>query len=465
VITHRYVGVVMGLLMLVWFLSGIVMLFVQWPAVSDEDRAAALAPIDWSRCCAYGATVEPQVVRHAVVEDLAGRPVLRLDGDTIDLTTGQPLAHLSAAEAWRVAAGYGAATRLAGKPQSERLIERDQWTVTGQFNPQRPLWRVRFSDRAASDIYVSAHTGQVVQKTDAPTRMLNWLGSIPHWLYPAILRQNGPLWTQVVVWTSLIGTFLTLTGLYLGIVAWRPWGDRRLTPFRGLMAWHHLAGLVAGVLTLTWVFSGLVSMTPFGFLEGGPDSTAERISGEVTFGDLKQAIEAARLQRVSARQLTLSPLGGQTHLMADGVRLNAAGQPAPLTPADLAAAGRAAGAVAHQEMITAQDAYYHDGHDERAPMPAWRVVQADGTRLYLDPASGALRVRFDDTGKTYRWLFEGLHRFDFIRGFDRGPGWAAVMIAMLLMAGTGVATGVWLGWRRIQADVGGLVRRTGSPGA
>jgi uncharacterized iron-regulated membrane protein len=112
--------------------------------------------------------------------------------------------------------------------------------------------------------------------------------------------------------------------------------------------------------------------------------------------------------------------------------------------------------VAHQEMIAASDAYYHDGHDERAVLPVWRVVRLDGTRLYLDPASAELRARFDRDGKAYRWLFEGLHRFDFIRGFDRGPAWATVMAAMLLLAGAGVATGVWLGWRRLKDDVARL---------
>ena len=36
-VLHRYVGIAMGLLMLVWFLSGIVMLFVHWPEVTDEE--------------------------------------------------------------------------------------------------------------------------------------------------------------------------------------------------------------------------------------------------------------------------------------------------------------------------------------------------------------------------------------------------------------------------------------------
>ena len=65
----------------------------------------------------------------------------------------------------------------------------------------------------------------------------------------------------------------------------------------------------------------------------------------------------------------------------------------------------------------------------------------------------------DANARGYRWLFEGLHRFDFIGGLDRGAGWAAAMVLLLAFAGLGVATGVWLGWRRARADVTGLFKR------
>ena len=51
VITHRYLGVVVGLLMLVWFASGIVMMYVAYPELTDRDRLASLAPIPWEACC------------------------------------------------------------------------------------------------------------------------------------------------------------------------------------------------------------------------------------------------------------------------------------------------------------------------------------------------------------------------------------------------------------------------------
>ena len=44
---------------------------------------------------------------------------------------------------------------------------------------------------------------------------------------------GGVLWTRTVIWTSILGTFLTLVGLYLGIAQWGRGKDGRLSPYRG----------------------------------------------------------------------------------------------------------------------------------------------------------------------------------------------------------------------------------------
>jgi len=58
----------------------------------------------------------------------------------------------------------------------------------------------------------------VIEATNRRERALGWLGAVPHWLYPTLLRQNGPLWSQVVVWLSTIGTFLTVTGVVFRVI-------------------------------------------------------------------------------------------------------------------------------------------------------------------------------------------------------------------------------------------------------
>jgi hypothetical protein len=46
-----------------------------------------------------------------------------------------------------------------------------------------------------------------------------------------------------------------------------PRGRATSIPYRGWKRWHTIIGLVFGVVTVTWAFSGLLSMGPFDFVE------------------------------------------------------------------------------------------------------------------------------------------------------------------------------------------------------
>src|SRR5204862_2425650 len=110
--------------------------------------------------------------------------------------------------------------------------------------------------------------------------------------YFTALRQNGALWSQVVIWTSLLGTFLTLTGLYVGVSLFR-WRKRK-SPFHGVALWHHWSGLIFGIVTLTWVFSGFASMQPWGWLESeGPGAELQAMAGRpLEGGDAAALVQA-----------------------------------------------------------------------------------------------------------------------------------------------------------------------------
>ena len=459
VATHRYLGVVLGGLMLVWCLSGAVMLFSPYPSLRADERIAHLPPIDWSRCCRLDTAAAPDAaVTSAVIEQIGANPVLRLRTEAvprvIDLFSGRLISPLGAEAAMAEAGVWGRVATVSD-------VTRDQWSVSGELNRWRPFWRVRLADGAATDLYVSQATGEIAQRTTRTSRVLGWLGAVPHWLYPTLLRQDTKLWIAVVVWTSLAGTFLTVAGLYLGLIAWRPFGagDRRVTPFRGLMAWHHLGGLAAGILTLTWVFSGLVSVNPWGFLESGDDPVPTKVMGPPPrFAEVSGALGRAAANRPAVSQLRLAPFDGRVFVMAGESRLDATGRPAPLGAADLAAAGARLGPVAAQGMIATEDAYYFT-HHEPVVLPAWRVRLADGRRVYLDPRSGAVLASLDAAAKGYRWLHQGLHRLDVVPGARRGPAWATVSLVLLALVTLGVATGTWLGLRRIGHDFAQLRRK------
>ena len=457
-LAHRYLGIGVGLLMSMWCLSGLVMMYVTYPDLGQTERAAHLAPIRWDRCCmaASDALGDTDTLDRFRIEMLDGRPILDLgDGPDasgrVDLATGAELDSISLAEARTVAAAY------AGNHPWRALgsVQVDQWTLEGVPSGERPLYHFAIDDPAQTQLYVSSLTGRAVQLTTRHERFWNWLGAIPHWLYFTGLRRHALLWTQVVIYTSLVGCFLTAIGLYLGLrqLLRRPAG--RWSPYRGFNLWHHLAGLVFGVFSLTWVLSGLLSMNPWGWLEGG-DATTERQllrGADPTGKQLREALQAlAQARPPGIVSIVGAPFEGRPFMIATDQlgrqwRLDGAGHPSPL---DRGQREFIAGVLGGPLILLAQgDDYYFSHHSEPARLPVYRAVSASGDRYYVDPLSGALLTKLDAGARGYRWWHEALHRLDFAAVVRGRPQWDVIMWVLMAGVTTVSLTGVYLAGRRL----------------
>ena len=389
IILHRYLGAAAGLLMVLWCLSGFVMMYQSYPRLDPAERIRGLEPLRLTAEQAAVAAVADDATLYGFrVEMTAGRPVLQVQRgprrrEAIDLASAAPLQALSAGEALRAAEAFAVANGVMGAPQNLGLVTVDQWTLDG-INRDGPLYRFAFGDPARTELYVSRATGQVAQMTTRRTRVLAWLGAIPHWLYPTALRQNPATWSDVVVWSSMVGTFLTVIGLYIGIARFRRYKSGRWSPYRGWFYWHHIGGLIFGVLTLTWVVSGLFTMTPFGFLDSDV-GLAERpaLAGTFSGGEMKRVLAKAPAM-ADLTALEAAPLGGRLFVMATDrlgrqTRLDADGRSVPLTALQADAALRALPGrkLAGLDRLDHEDAYYYSGFDRKAEFPVYRARLAD----------------------------------------------------------------------------------------
>ncbi|WP_235913312.1 PepSY domain-containing protein [Croceibacterium salegens] len=462
-LVHRWLGIALALLMAVWTLSGIVMMYVSYPETTAAERAAGLDALDLSQCCAAAGLPEGPLERVSV-EMLLGQPVLRVMTEagpvTLGLRDGAPLA-VGENEARQVAATHYRNTTGHDAAVAIEPVDVDQWTL--QLRRYAPLYKASMGDAAGSELYVSGLTGEIVQDTTRRERFWNWLGAVPHWLYFTALRKDGALWSEVVIYASQLGTCLTLTGIYIGLRMFRR--GPRWTPLRGIAMWHHWTGLVFGLVTLTWVFSGFASMQPWGWLEGeGAGQEIEAMAGRAIeprdVVDFAAALAAHPQSGVVSAELAMQQ-GRPWAIVAgrDGARIRASlpnlADAAP-DDAGLAALSRAARPGAEpvsQGLITEGDAYHYSHHSTPAVLPAWRAIWADAgaPRLYLDPRTGE-PVGFVDAGsRGFRWWHSALHRLDFAPLRDR-PLWDAVMLALL--AGVAVLSllGVWMGIRRLRRN-------------
>lgn len=213
---HRWWGVAFCLLFAMWFASGIMMHFVPFPSRSDAARAGG-----------------------------SGYPPIRSAQDALHITAEHARARgLDASHATVASVGY------------------DQWTVGGEFDADRPLYRIALNDVAGTDIYVASASGHVVLLTTRNVRLANYFGSIAHWIYPAALRHHAKAWSALMWWLSLFATIGAGMGAMVGMI--------RLgtsTPYRGLQRAHHVFGLILSPFILGWIFSGFLSMDD-GLLSG-----------------------------------------------------------------------------------------------------------------------------------------------------------------------------------------------------
>ncbi|MBU2098058.1 MAG: PepSY domain-containing protein [Gammaproteobacteria bacterium] len=476
-IVHRYLAVAVGLLMTLWCLSGFVMMYQAMPELSPQQRLDGLQPLTLTRCCNLGgySPHDNTPLGDFSIEMLLGEPVVRFntgqDNHIISLSTGETVPALNASQLLSVAELYGAGNNIAGTPSLRGIIEVDQWTLQSAKRHQ-PAWHIAFDDAAGTEIYINGRTGEVFQQTRRRERVLAWIGAIPHWLYPTMLRQNAALWSDIVIWTSVLGSFLAATGLYVGITRLRRHRDTGTleSPYQGWWYWHHISGLVFGVLVLTWVFSGLMTMNPWGVLSGsGANNYRPQLIGNAPWSELRQFLTAIENGNVQLPDLDpvvqitptvfdqrLYPVlitrqGAQTRLDSNGHEISLSVSDIERVVATLDTPVSQAG------LMIGEDSYYY-GHKREVPLPVYRVVMDDAeqTRLYINTNTGAVRS-VGSTERWSRWIRTGLHDLDF-PVLRLRPIWDVVVILLLIGVTAVCVTGTWMSFRRIRRDMRSLRR-------
>ena len=286
---HRWWGVAFCLLFAAWFASGIVMHFVPFPARIGVDRLAGSVAIDRDKA---GRSPSEAVAASGIQDVSRVRLVGRRDGPVYLISGPSAARVLRAADlgdggvhSERMALDIAiAGARSRGldisRTGAAEQTPYDQWTGAGEFDSDRPLYRIPLNDVGGSELYVSSTTGDVVLLTTLKTRALNYFGSVVHRLYPTALRQHKPAWGALMWWLSLVAAIGASLGVLIGLLRLGR-ASRRATPaYRGLQAWHHRLGLAFAPFLLSWIFSGFLSMDDGRlFSADAPPAIAHRLAG------------------------------------------------------------------------------------------------------------------------------------------------------------------------------------------
>ena len=498
--SHRWLGIFGSLLFVVWFASGVVLMYAGMPVLDPRERLDRVPALDLSTASldVGAAAVRAGFTPARILVGMHGdRPVYRFAGGggwtTVYADTGETAGGLGSEQALEIARRF--APEHAGTARYDaRLTAPDQWTLqSGAFFP---LHRVALGDDAATVLYISDRTVEPVLETTRRGRLWAWLGAVPHWLYFTPLRSRASFWSDLVIGLSLLGCLLALSGIVWGLwrlsasTGYRLRGGASRSPYAGLMRWHHYAGLAFGLFTFTWIFSGGLSMDPWSWHPGTGATDAQRralAGGPPRLGPLTaDALRAAAHEigeRFEPKELEVVQLANEPHVLA----VDPAGAPpedlalpntlatlrsqvpeqrlvSMLHPEDgafvrfaderieaVAAAARPGASILEATWLRAYDDYYYDRSRGR-PLPVLRVRYDDDARtwLYLDPYRGAVARKEERLTRVNRWLYRGLHGLDFPSLYGRRPLWDAIVIGLSLGGILVSVTSAAQGWRRLR---------------
>ena len=217
---HKWIGLLLGLQLILWSVSGAMMALIDMEAVAGGARASGVSPppvppgaAGWAeaRRRLGGAPVTGLSVRglldHRVIEMTTPQGV-RL----FDAATGAPV-RVDAALAARIAADA-----YAGSGRIERVAALEELSLAVREH-ELPIWQVDFADEQSSSFYVSAATGRLLERRNDSWRLWDFFWMLHNMDYANRTSFNHPL----IVTLAFGIVWLAVTGLWLLFrTAWAP---------------------------------------------------------------------------------------------------------------------------------------------------------------------------------------------------------------------------------------------------
>lgn len=218
---HKWVGLIVGLQILAWTVSGLYMTWFPIEQVRSEKNIREAAPRDLKTAKDLIAPEKAVEAARAPVSrleliDVAGRWMWRIDSKgkphmLIDAEQGKVVSPLDEAAARQIATADFAGE---GKIVSAKLIEKDPPI---EYRRTLPVWQLVFDDPDNTHLYVEPLTGKVAARRSDLWRTYDFLWSLHIMDYSE--REDFNHWPIVIM--ALLALVLTITGI--GLLVIRLW--------------------------------------------------------------------------------------------------------------------------------------------------------------------------------------------------------------------------------------------------
>ncbi len=476
---HQLLGSILSLAFVVWFISGFVMLFSGFPHASlDKQFNKLTALTEKDSINRTFSNLDTNKINKLSLEKINDKPVFRVTNNNneelqIDAQTLSEIKSFTATELDKlVDKNY-----KTGVSKKIILTDFDSWIPWSYYEKYFPIHKYYFADPEHSVIYLSEKIGTVVQETNRKQRWLARFGAIPHWFYFKSLRLKRGLWIDLISWLSGIGSIMCITGIVLGFYRYRKRKQQKekgffsFSPYKNKWyRWHHIMGFFFGFFTFTFVFSGMMSLQEVPkYIVPVKNSTNYRkiwTDNIYSIKDFKLSIETLftdeRLKPIKRIDWDFSTFDSPSYFVYSKDLYHPHIINASQTDSIIIKTyhkKEIENAVKQKfdindfssEEINSPDGYYM-GRDNEISFPVikFKLFDGDKTWLYVNPENLEIVSVLNKNTRTRRWLYKGLHSFNF--NFLVKHNWLRIAILIILSVfGTIISiSGVVLSYRCVK---------------
>ncbi len=463
---HRITGTIIALFFLMWFFTGLVLIYHSFPRLSSAAT--------YSHMSALPQTINmpdtlPQQLKSLSIRSFQGQTVLQWKAgkSTVTITDNNESLRPVTFQTVRDVAADWIDAPIA---KVDTLYDRDQWIMYSRYERDMPIYKFYFDDPDQHQLYIASRTATPLQLTDRTQRFWSWIGAIPHKFYFPFMRRDVDKWK---IWLALGGSLCliaSLSGLIVALYLWirnRLHTSRWYNPFKTrLLRLHFTFGLVFAIPLIAWSISGIMSMqkvpTWIVPIEGERYVSQRDMWGggmlplsqyRLSYATLRQAYP--ELKQIDYTRRGSIPvydiIVGDTTLMIDASTDTV--RPLFIPPADIFAGLRnihGDDAPIHVTLQNHYDSQYFS-ISGRAELPVYKatVDNPDGSLYYIDPRDG--HITYLNHNKILRrYLFSGIHYLN-LSCFTGHPLLWKVCMWIICLAGIVFCfTSAWLGVKYIR---------------
>jgi len=211
---HKWIGLLIGIQVLLWLLSGLVISLLNPEKVSGKQ---------WLSASVAG----PQALGQEILLEPAELPAgLLKDAVGLELTDrhGKPVYLVKRADIETLVDATDGSIVVIDRTRAEQLAQKDFSgdgeivSIESGMGPERETrdshgahWRVNFSDRWNTSIYISASTGEILERRNSFWRVRDFFWMLHIMDYPGRENFNNPL----IITVAFIAIWLGITGFIL----------------------------------------------------------------------------------------------------------------------------------------------------------------------------------------------------------------------------------------------------------